>query len=115
MVSGITHGIAGFCSIYIAVSGMHSMKKQNLPLVCGILVAFCVMAYVANILLDYNYMFLMRGDGTPYDIAYNLVGGHAVLYPAIVVVMFFVYILAYFGIYHAINKARLHRKRASAL
>ena len=115
VVSGITHGIAGFCSIYIAVSGMHSMKKRNLPLVCGILVAFCVMAYVANILLDYNYMFLMRGDGTPYDIAYNLVNGHVVLYPAIVIVMFFVYILAFFGIYHAIQKARLHRKRASSL
>ena len=29
------------------------------------------MTYIANVLLDYNYIFLMRGDGTPYDIVYN--------------------------------------------
>ena len=113
VVSGITHGLAGFCSIYIAVSGMRSMKKQNILPVFGILVAFCVMAYVANILLDYNYMFLMAGDGTPYDIAYNLVNGNRVVYPMIVVGMFFVYILGFYGTYFALEKARLHRKRAS--
>ena len=33
-------------------------------------------------------MFLMGGDGTPYDILYSLLGGHAVLYPVGVLVLF---------------------------
>ena len=99
VVSGLTHSISGFCSLYILISGMSSMKKWNIPITFTILFFFCVAAYVANIFTDSNYMFLLRGDGTPYDILYNLVGGHAVLYPVLVVALFVVYILAYYGIY----------------
>jgi uncharacterized membrane protein len=56
-------------------------------------------------------MFLMRGDGTPYDIIYNLVGGNVVLYPIIVVLLFIVYIFAFNSIYNAIkNKAAKTKK-----
>ena len=44
VVSTITHCISGFCSIYIAVSGMTSMKKRNIPITFAIMSAFCVMA-----------------------------------------------------------------------
>ena len=99
IVSGITHSISGFASLYILFSGMASMKKGNILICLGILTSFCVLAYVANVTLDYNYMFLMRGDGTPYDIFFNLVNGHPVFYPLIVVGLFFVYILAFYAIY----------------
>ena len=46
----------------------------------------------------------MRGDGTPYDILYNLVGGHPVLYPLGVVVLFYLYIVAFYGVYYLIQK-----------
>ena len=78
---------------------MASMKKQNMGITLAILSGFCVAAYAANLLLDYNYMFLMRGDGTPYDIFFNLVGGSPVLYPIVVVLLFFLYIAAFYGIY----------------
>lgn len=104
VVSGITHSISGFASIYIGVSGLKSLKKNNIPITLGILSGFCVAAYVVNHLVDYNYMFLVRGDGTPYDIFYNLVGGHPVFYPLIVVVLFFLYILAFYGVVFAIRK-----------
>ena len=78
VVSGITHSISGFASLYILISGLTSMKKKNIICTFGILLAFCVAAYITNILVDYNYMFLMRGDGTPYDVLYNLVGGDPV-------------------------------------
>ena len=65
VVSGITHCISGFTSLYIIISGMQSMKKKNLPITFGILLFFCVTAYIVNIAIDYNYMFLMRADGTP--------------------------------------------------
>ncbi len=106
IVSGITHSISGFASLYILFSGMTSMKRKNLPICLAILSSYCVLAYVANILLDYNYMFLMAGDGTPYDIFYNLVGGSPIFYPLVVVALFFVYIFAFYAIYSAIVKKK---------
>lgn len=105
VVSGLTHSISGFCSLYILISGMSSMKKKNMPISFGILAFFAVAAYVANIFTNSNYMFLLRGDGTPYDIFYNLVNGNQVLYPLIVVGMLAAYIFAYYGVYRfCVNK-----------
>ncbi len=106
VVSGITHTIAGFASLYILISGMASMKKRNIGITFGILLGFCVAAYGANALLDYNYMFLRQGDGTPYDILYNLVGGHPVFYPLGVVVLFLVYIVGYYAVYYLCTKKK---------
>ena len=103
VASGITHCISGFASLFIVISGMASMKKRNMGITFAILGAFSVAAYIANITLDYNYMFLMRGDGTPYDILYNLVGGSPVLYPIFVVVLFLVYIFSFYGIFFLIR------------
>ena len=107
IVSGITHCISGFASLYILISGMASMKKENIFITFSILLGFCVAAYIANILIDYNYMFLMRGDGTPYDILFNLVGGHKVLYPVSVVVLFLLYITGFYGVYYCLHKKTL--------
>ena len=106
VVSGLTHSISGFCSLYILISGMSSMAKRDIPFTFGILGFFCVAAYTANVLTGCNYMFLMQGDGTPYDILYNLVGGHKVLYPVSVVVLFVVYILAYYAIYRRCTRKK---------
>lgn len=110
VVSGITHCIAGFAALYIMISGMASMKKRNILITTGILGGFCVAAYIANIFVDCNYMFLSRGDGTPYDIVFNLVKGHRVLYPLSVVALFVVYITSYYYIYYAIVNGRREKK-----
>lgn len=110
VVSGLTHSLAGFAALYIGFSGMVSMKKKNMPITFSILLGFCVAAFVANKLLDYNYMFLVSGDGTPYDILYNLVGGNAVLYPLLVVLLFILYIALFYSVYFLIQK----RKSANA-
>lgn len=106
VVSGLTHCISGFCALYILISGQASMKKENIWITFCVLLGFCVAAYVANHLVDYNYMFLMAGDGTPYDILYNLVGGNQVLYPLCVVALFLVYIVAFYGIFFLVKKKR---------
>ena len=106
MVSGITHTISGFAALYIMISGMASMKRKNMWITFAILLVFCVAAYIANILVDYNYMFLMSGDGTPYDILFNLVGGHKVFYPLSVVALFLVYIGAFYGVWHMVEKKK---------
>ena len=104
VVSGVTHSISGFCSLYIIISGMASMKKKNISSCLIILASFSVAAYIVNHIVDYNYMFLVRGDGTPYDIFYNLVDGNVILYPLIVVFLLFAYILAFYGIYFKIRE-----------
>lgn len=106
VVSGITHSISGFASLYILISGMASMKKQNIIISFSILLSFCVLAYIANVVLDYNYMFLMRGDGTPYDIVFNLVNGNKVLYPLIVVILFIIYISLFYYVFFLISKKK---------
>lgn len=110
VVSGVTHALAGFASLYILTAGMASMEKRNIGLTFSILSGFCIAAYTANLLVDYNYMFLRAGDGTPYDILYDLVGGHPVLYPLCVVGLFLIYICAYYAVYYLAT----HRKTAKA-
>ena len=106
VVSGITHCISGFASLYIMFSHMASMKRADIPYAYGILIFFCAAAYIANVLIPYNYMFLMAGDGTPYDILYNLVNGHKVLYPAGVIALFLIYISLFYAVVWAIEKKR---------
>lgn len=98
VVSAITHCISGFGCLYIGISGMRSMKQSNIKAEMIIFVVFCAVAYVADVLIPYNYMFLIRGDGTPYDIFYNIVGGSPVLYPVSVVGTLIVYMLLFFFI-----------------
>ena len=104
VISGVTHSISGFASLYIIFSRSISMKKNDMPITFGILTGFCIAAYVANVIVDYNYMFLMAGDGTPYDILYNFVKGNPILYPLGVVLLFLLYISGYYYVYYLISK-----------
>lgn len=104
VASGLTHCISGFAALYILISGMASLQKKNIPITFGILTGFCLGAWIANTILDSNYMFLIRGDGTPYDILFNLISGNPVLYPLGVVTMFFLYITGFYAVHHLCRK-----------
>ncbi len=107
VVSGITHTISGFAALYVLVAGMAPLQKREMPVTAGILLGFCASAYAVNHLIDYNYMFLMAGDGTPYDILYNLVGGSPLWYPLAVVGLFLVYIAAFYGVCFAVRNKKI--------
>jgi uncharacterized membrane protein YwaF len=109
VVSGITHSISGFASLYIMISGLVSLKRKNMWITFSILGFFCAAALTANKLLDYNYMFLVRGDGTPYDVLYNLVGGSPILYPVGVILLFLLYISVYYLVFCLIQKRKAAR------
>ena len=111
VISGLTHSISGFASLYIAISGLVSMKKRNIWITFSILGGFCVAAYIVNVLIDYNYMFLMAGDGTPYDVVYRFVNGNRVLYPLCVVALFLVYIAAFYQAYYLIQSKHAKKTR----
>ena len=104
--SGLILGISGFAAIYIFVSGMDSLRRRDIRITFGILTGLCAVAYAANVLIGYNYMFLMRGDGTPYDIVYNAVGGSPVLYPLSVVALFLLYITVFYQVFYLIRRKR---------
>ena len=106
VVSGITHCISGFAALYLFCAGIVKLEKRNVPITFGVLGSFCVMAYVTNRLIDYNYMFLMAGDGTPYDILYNLVGGSPLWYPLCGAATLFLYL----GVFYAIHSLIIRRK-----
>ena len=106
VASGLTHSISGFASLYIVISGMESMKKENILITFGILISFCILALIANLTIPYNYMFLMNHDGTPYVIFYNMVNGNKVLYPIIVVGLFLIYIAVFYWIYFLITNRK---------
>jgi uncharacterized membrane protein YwaF len=106
VASVITHCISGFGALYIGCSGMASLRKRNIGITYGILGFFCIAAYAVNRIIDYNYMFLMRGDGTPYDILFNLVGGNQILYPLGVVGLFLVYIFAFYMVHFLIKRTK---------
>ena len=112
VVSGITHSISGFVSLYIVITGLSKMEWKNFPFACLVMAFFCGVAYLADRLIPYNYMFLIRGDGTPYDIVYSLVGGSPILYPIFVVLLFFAYIGAFYGVYHLV-KSLLDKRKAA--
>ena len=106
VVSGVTHAISGFASLYISISRMATLKPENRYITFCILFSFAILAYAANLLLDYNYMFLMAGDGTPYDILYDLVKGNRLLYPAGVIGLFVLYIYLYYRIFCAAHQQK---------
>ncbi|MBQ1942834.1 MAG: YwaF family protein, partial [Clostridia bacterium] len=105
-VSAVTHSISGFAALYIGVSKMASMKKKNIVVTLGILFFFVIVAYSANLILDYNYMFLMRPDGTPYEVFYQLVNGNPVLYPTCVVMLFVLCIVLFYLIMDKIKQRK---------
>ena len=104
--SGITHCISGFASLYIAISGMASMQKKDMTITLCVLLGFSIVAYIVNIIIDYNYMFLMYHDGTPYSIFYNMVGGSPIFYPIVVVGIFVLYIVLFYYIYEKVMKKK---------
>lgn len=104
--SGVTHAISGFASLYIAFAGMISLRWKNFPITLAVLFGVSILAYIANLVLDYNYMFLMYHDGTPYSIFYNLVNGNAILYPLLVVGAFVAYLALFYYVCHLIREKR---------
>ena len=104
--STITHTMSGFAGLYVAIVGLLTLKVKNIKWVVAILFGFAIVAYIADIAIDYNYMFLMRGDGTPYDIFYDLVHGNRILYPLTVMFLFILYMGAVYGTAYAIPSFR---------
>ena len=103
IITGITHSISGFASLYIMISKMDSMKLNNWPIVITVLLSVCGLALLANVAFNENYMFLSYHDDTPYIIVHNIVGGIQVLYSAMVIILFVIYYFVFVYVYNLIK------------
>ena len=65
--------------------------------------------YVFNPYFGTNFMFFFRGDGTPYDIIYNLVNGNSFLYPMMVFLLFVIYIVGFRAIFSYFRKKKQNK------
>ena len=109
IITGITHSISGFASLYIMIPKMDSMKLKNWPIVITVLLSVCGLALIANAAFNENYMFLSYHDDTPYIIVHNMVGGISVLYKILVILLFVIYYFAFVYIYNLI-KSKINQK-----
>jgi hypothetical protein len=100
MVSLITHNLSGFAALYIGISGLATMRKENTALTMGILGAFMAVAEIVNVIhsgIGYqdNYMFLTRSDGTPFSIVERWFGSGSVGYTITVALLMWGYLLGF--------------------
>lgn len=96
VVSAITHCISAFSSLFIGITKMAKLDKKNMWICFVILLTVSIISLIVNKLIPYNYMFLERGDGTPYDIFFNLVKGNSILYKMIVIGLFGILIVLFY-------------------
>ncbi|MCQ2354174.1 MAG: YwaF family protein [Clostridia bacterium] len=111
MVSVTTHCISGFSSLYIASSGLISMKKKNTWISALILLLFEAAALIVDILqtntdYEHNYMFLMEDSGTPFSICTSIAGGNQVLYTIFVAILYFIYLALFYAGYYLYRKIK---------
>lgn len=107
-VSVTTHCISGFAATYVLASKLASMKKENIWIVCCILLVFELLAFCVNQInlpdnYESNYMFLTRDSGTPFTIVTSFTGGIQILYTLCVMLIYFAYLGIFEGIYFLIK------------
>ncbi len=103
MVSVTTHCIAGFGSVYVAVSGLVQWNAKRACLSLSLLVGFMLLAALANAWnsptgYESNYMFLSHSAGTPFEICNTIVGGNQLLYSLFVAFLYIAWGLAFIAV-----------------
>ena len=108
----LNHAISAFISLFVWCSGMNKMDKKDMPFVIGLLFVFMTIALIMAYVFKKNFMFFFHGDGTPFTIFHDLVGGNKIIYQIIIYVLQCGYIAGFYGIYYLVlhikekNKAK---------
>jgi len=118
LVSLTTHNISGFACLYIGISGLATLEKKNTWITIAILGVFMAVAETVNLIhrgqgFQDNYMFLSRGDGTPFQILENIFGPCTVWYALSVAFLMWAYMILFIVIAQT-GKNRRALKKAPA-
>ncbi len=111
LISAFDHSISAALALFIFVSHLNKMEKRNIPFTIGIIFVLTSITLVVDYTTGKNYMFLLRGDGTPFDIFFNLVNGNVILYQIIVYILHCGYIGLFYVIYYLIIKLINNKKK----
>lgn len=108
------HVVPAAVTVFLYITRIASLKKENMWINFGMFIGFMsfVLLYVnlVNPIYDHvNFMFFMRGDGTPFDLFRPYVP--LPVYQIIVFVLYATYMLLFYGVYYLIlNKYNKHKE-----
>ena len=111
LISAISHSLAAFAALFVFVAHLNKMEKRNIPFVIGILFVFMSITLAVDYATGKNYMFFLGGDGTPFGIFYDWVGGNLIAYQIIIYILQCGYIGVFYLIYYPIAKRIKARQR----
>ena len=111
LISAFSHSLAAFAALFVFVAHLNKMEKRNIPFVIGILFVFMSITLAVDYATGKNYMFFLGGDGTPFGIFYDWVGGNLIAYQIIIYILQCGYIGVFYLIYYPIAKRIKARQR----
>ena len=110
MVALTNHCISAFTSLFIWVSKINKMEKKNIPYVIGLLFVFMTIALIMAYAFNKNFMFFFNGDGTPFTLFHDMVGGNKIAYQIIIYILQCGYIGGFYAFYYPFMKWIKKRK-----
>lgn len=111
LISAFDHAIAASVALFVFESKLNKMEKRNIPFVIGILVVLMTVALVVDYTTGKNYMFLLGGEGTPFDLFLNMVGGNLIAYQIIIYILQCGYIGLFYVVYYLVIKLINKKKK----
>ena len=96
------------------------MEKRDIPFSIGILFTFMTIALIVDYIYipikgtPRNFMFFFYGDGTPFTIFHDLVGGNKIAYQIIIYVLQCGYMGLFYAVYYTVLKIMARQKEKKA-
>ena len=115
IVALLNHSISAFISLFVWCSGMNKMEKKDMPFVIGLLFTFMTFALIMAYSFNKNFMFFFNGDGTPFTVFHDLVGGNKIIYQIIIYILQCGYMAAFYGIYYLFIHVRSKKKQPEVI
>ena len=113
-MSLFNHCFSAFAGLFIWLSGLNKMENKNMPWTIGVLVIYMTTALIIDYVDNHNFMFFFNGDGTPFTLFHNLVGGNKILYQIEIYILQCGYMALFYVVYNAIKKSIANKKEKEA-
>ena len=112
LISAFSHSIFGFAAMFVFVAKLNKMEKRNIPFVIGLLFVYMSITLVVDYTTGKNFMFFLGGDGTPFELFFDLVKGNLIAYQIIIYILQCGYIGLFYLIYYPLARW-INNKRSS--
>jgi uncharacterized membrane protein YwaF len=110
-----THCVSGFACLYIGCANLFTMDKKTWLINTAILIVFSGCAWIGEIYLPADYMFLKSPDGTPFTILWNWFNGSKIFYPLSVIFVQLIFLALFYGAVNLIRFIVARKKQKVAV